>query len=136
MEILFVVAYAMVLMLASLLPDFGLFIVVINLFVPTLIFFAMRLSFLNGTERGIEPTGDVVGYIILLVSPFALPILPILTMVIAFIGLIVCCRRTLYEVSLISKLEQLKQNYDQELYKATLAELYREDTENRFKQDE
>ena len=135
LEILFGIGYALVLVLTSFLPEFGFFIVLINLFVPTFIFFAMRLSFLKGTERGIESTGDVVGYIILLVSPLTLPILPILTVGITLIGIIVWSRRTLYELSLMSKLEQLKQDHDQELYWTAHAELYRERIKSDFRVD-
>jgi hypothetical protein len=136
LEILFAMGYALVVVLTSLLPEFGFFIVMINLFVAILVFFGMRLSFLKGTERGIEATGDVVGYIMLLVSPIALPMHPILSAAIALLGLIVWCRRTIYELSLLSRLEQLKQDHDHELYWAAHAELYRENIKSHFELDE
>jgi hypothetical protein len=115
-----------------LVPDFGFFIVLINVFVPTLVFFAMRLSFLKGTERGIESTDDVVGYVILLLSPLTLPILPILTLGIALIGLIIWLRRTLHELTLMSKLNQIDKTTNQELYWTIYADLFREDVEMHF----
>jgi len=134
-EILLVVGYTTAVLITGFLPDYGFFILLINLFVVILIFFGFRLAFLNETERGIETSGDVVGYIILLGCPLVLIVFPILAVVIAFIGLIAWSSRTLYELSLMSELEKLNQDQDQELYWTTYAELYREKIKSHFELD-